>query len=224
VDGIALSCTDAEALRSAVNGAVKAGIPVVCWGADSPDSRRAAFVGTNDVAVGRVLGETLRKRMPKGGDVALLTGNVNAENMNNRIDGFRKAIKGSNLDILTVLPCNGDAAESAAIVRNYTKLHPNVKGWCILGEWPLLGRPPGAFSGAKPGDVKVVGFGTVAPALQYVRKGYVDALVEPKYYEWGQTSVKMLDLLARGKKAPSQVDSGLVVVTRDTAEVFARTR
>lgn len=68
----------------------------------------------------------------------------------------------------------------------------------MVGGWPLYAAASGTFEGAKPGDVKVLAFDTLNPELEYVRRGYVTALVGQKYYEWGHISVRMLDRIAKG--------------------------
>lgn len=224
VNGIAISCSDAAILKPAIDKAEDAGIPVVCFDSDSPDSKRLVFFGIDDRAAGRRLGQLLRAALPRGGDVAVLTGEMGAENLDQRVEGFKGAIANSNLHLITVFPCNGDAAKSVIMVRDYTRTHPNVKGWCMVGGWPLFTAVPGPFAGTNPGDVKVVAFDTLRSELEYVRQGYVTALVGQKYYEWGHTSVKMLDQLASGKEVPALVDSGMDIVTKDNLAAFEQSQ
>lgn len=220
VNGIAISCGSSAALKPAINLAVAAGIPVVCWETDSPDSKRAAFVGIDDLGAGRRLGELLKASLPQGGDVAILTGKMDATDLNRRIDGFREGIRGSTLNLITVYPCDRDVAGSAAIVRDYTRIHPNLKGWCFVGGRPLMAPPPGPFAGGKPGAVKVVSYGTLKPQRAYLQRGFVDALVGPKYYEWGSACVKSLDKLDRGITLPPLANSGMDVVTKGNVKAF----
>lgn len=223
VNGIAISCADADALQPEIDRAVAADIPVACFDSDSPDSKRAAFVGVDDRAVGRKMGELLKASLPQGGNVAVLTGGMDDEELNERIAGFKEAILGSKLILITVFPSSADPRQSAAIVRDYNREHPNIKGWGIVVGVPLDTPVPGPFRGAKPGDVKVVACDTSQPELEYVRKGYVTALVGRQYYEWGHTSVKLLDQLDHGMRVPPVVaENGLNVVTKDNVEAFAR--
>lgn len=223
VNGIAISCADPDELQPAIDSAVDEGIPVVCFDSDSPDSKRASFFGVDDRAAGRKMGELLKAALPDGGDVAVLTGAMDVDALNERISGFKDAINGSKLMLVTVYPCGGDPAKAAVVVRDYNRSHPNIKGWAMVVGLPVLGPPPGPFAGANPGDVKVVAFDTARPELDYVRKGYVTALVGRKYYEWGHRSVKILDQLDRRKKVlPLAADDGLDVVTKDNVEAFAR--
>jgi ribose transport system substrate-binding protein len=222
VDGIAIDCADADALKPAIEKAVEADIPVVCWDGDAPASKRAAFYGVNDRAAGQKLGELLKAALPQGGDIAVLTGNMSDANSNSRIEGFKAAIENSKLRLTTVYPSDDDPAKSAAIIRQYDVEHPNIVGWCLVVGRPLLTALPGPFAGRKPGELKVVAFGSLPPELKYVSAGYVTALVGQKYYEWGHTSVKMLDQLDHGKKVPPYTESGIDVVTFGNVTAYAR--
>ena len=70
-----------------------AGIPVIAWDADAPESQRIAYVGTDNVAAGKIAGEELAKAIGGKGKVAILTGSLTAVNANQRIEGFKEALK-----------------------------------------------------------------------------------------------------------------------------------
>lgn len=74
VDGIAVSCVNAEIMRRVIDRAVEAGIPVVTWDSDSPNSKRQAFYGMDDYEAGKVIGEELAKLIGGKGKVAILSG------------------------------------------------------------------------------------------------------------------------------------------------------
>src|SRR5262245_50767471 len=59
VNGIAVSCNEPTALKPAIDKAVAAGIPVITFDSDSPDSKRLTYYGINDFECGKVLGEQL---------------------------------------------------------------------------------------------------------------------------------------------------------------------
>lgn len=59
VDGIILEFNGEERLKSEINKAVEAGIPVITIMSDAPDSRRQSFVGSNDYQMGQVYGKQI---------------------------------------------------------------------------------------------------------------------------------------------------------------------
>src|SRR5688572_6366811 len=71
IDGICLSCNDPAALMPVINRAVDAGVAVITWDADSPQSKRLTNVGIDQEAAGFKAGELLLQRM-KSGKIAIL--------------------------------------------------------------------------------------------------------------------------------------------------------
>jgi ribose transport system substrate-binding protein len=98
VDGIALAVTQSEFLASrSIYQAVKAGIPVVAFDADfalKDQHLREAYIGTNNLALGRALGEAAKKLRPNGGSICIHTGRLDSPNLNLRIMGIRSALSG----------------------------------------------------------------------------------------------------------------------------------
>src|SRR4051812_11121053 len=88
-DGIAVSCSDANALTPAIDKAVQAGSVVICFDSDAPRSKRAAYYGTDDLTCGRLVMEELSKLMDGKGTVAILAGNQAAPNLRNRVKGVK---------------------------------------------------------------------------------------------------------------------------------------
>src|ERR1700747_551387 len=69
------------------------GVPVVTFDSDAPQSKRFAFVGTDDVECGRDLCRAIAKELNNTGVVAVLAGNSNANNLQRRIVGLKEEAK-----------------------------------------------------------------------------------------------------------------------------------
>ncbi len=95
--GLLINGTD-PAIAQAINKAVDAGIPVVVYDSDIPNSKRHAFLGTNWYEIGRMQGEEMVKLTGGKGKIAYM-GILGLSNME---DGFRGL-----LDVLKKIPKNG---------------------------------------------------------------------------------------------------------------------
>jgi ribose transport system substrate-binding protein len=91
--GIAVSCSDPNKLTPAIDDAVAHGVPVVTFDSDAPQSKRFAFVGTDDVECGRDLCRAIAKELNNKGVVAVLAGNPNANNLQRRVVGLKEEAK-----------------------------------------------------------------------------------------------------------------------------------
>ncbi|MFM2279053.1 MAG: hypothetical protein RLZZ444_1284, partial [Pseudomonadota bacterium] len=95
VDGLAISVSDAAAATTVINKAVDAGIVVITFDSDAPESKRSSYVGTNNKEFGKALGEELLKLKPEGGTYGMISGGAAAPNLAERVDGVREALAGS---------------------------------------------------------------------------------------------------------------------------------
>ena len=102
VDGIAVAVTQSKFLANhSIYQAVKKGIPVVTFDADFSSEHqylRKAYIGTNNLELGRALGETVKKLRPEGGSICIFTGRLDSPNLNLRIMGIRSVLSGINYD------------------------------------------------------------------------------------------------------------------------------
>ena len=91
VDAILIAPTDAARVTPAINQAVEAGVAVMTFDNDAPDSKRFAHYGPNDVAVGERVMDEVARQIGGTGKVALLAGNRDAANLRARAEGVEKA-------------------------------------------------------------------------------------------------------------------------------------
>ena len=76
---------------------------LVCADSDAEKSRRACYIGTDNVAAGMQAAGLLKAALPQGGNVILFAGYPNAENTKDRAEGIQKGLAGSNIQIIDTL-------------------------------------------------------------------------------------------------------------------------
>ena len=86
VDGIAVSPVDAENQTPFLNEVAENTI-LITNDSDAPDSKRLAFIGTNNYKAGRALGKLVKKAVPEGGEVVLFVGRLEQLNARQRRQG-----------------------------------------------------------------------------------------------------------------------------------------
>lgn len=228
VDGIAVSCSNPDTLGRAIDKAVAAGIPVVTWDSDSPNSQRKAFYGINDDATGRLLGEEMAALLPDGGSVALFSGVKGAENLEQRLRGAAEGLKvNPKIQVITTVYCDDDIAKSAQLVSDLVAGHPDLGGIIMVGGWPLFAA--NGLADIEPGKVKVVAVDPLPEAQHWIESGHVQVCVGQKVFGWGRESVNMLYALANGQPIAGAdehgfVDSGVDVVVKEKTGRYAGDR
>lgn len=221
VDGIAVSCNEPNALKFAIDKAVQAGIPVITFDSDSPESLRATYYGIDDAKCGGILGRELARVTGGKGQVAMMTGMRGAYNLQQRMQGVRKAL-GSYPDIKIVqtVACDDDIAKAVTLIETTRRARPGLAGWIFVGGWPLFAR--GALDGLDPERVKVVSWDALPPQWGYLESGRVEVLLAQRVFHWGAESVILLKRAAAGEKLASYSYAGVDLVTRENLAEYRR--
>jgi ribose transport system substrate-binding protein len=200
VNGIAISCIDANYLTPVINKAVDKGTPIMCFDSDAPKSKRFAYHGADDVEFGRMLLKELAAKMNGKGSIAILAGNRNALNLQRRLQGIKEELKKyPNMVLSPDDVCyNIEVPDiAAATVERAQKKHPAIGGWIFIGSTVLQAKNNLKWS---PGDVKAVAGNAVPAELEYVKNGYVQSLVGVNCFQMGYKTVEvMLDKILRNR-------------------------
>jgi ribose transport system substrate-binding protein len=218
VDGILISCADPEIPRRSIDKAAAAGIPVITFDSDSPQSKRLAYYGVIDEKVGNRLGEDIARLLNDKGRVAILSGAQGALNLQNRVKGVRDALKKyPNIKIIDVFYCNDDLPKSEQIVTNVTRSQ-KPDGWVFVGGWPLFVKS--GLNAITPGKTKIVSPDPLPPTWKWIEGNYVQVALGQKVFGWGEEGTKLLVRAINGEKIPTINDSGFDVVTPQTLDKY----
>ena len=223
VDGLAISVSDAAAATTVIDKAVAAGVSVITFDSDAPDSKRSAYVGTDNKEFGKALGEELLKLKPEGGTYGMISGGAAAPNLALRVDGVREALKGSKWTEVQGSPtfCNDDIALAVQQAGDLKTANPDIGAIVPVGGWPLF-APDGWKNFVEPlkADVDskklaLVAADTLPVELDLLKAGYVHVLVGQRPHEMGVVAMQTLLKLKKGEKVDEIIYTGLDRGTKD---------
>jgi ribose transport system substrate-binding protein len=230
VDGIAIAVADSASVKRVIHQARAAGIPIITFDADSPDSERQAYVGTDNAALGHALGQMLMKVHPKPGQFALVSGGPAAENLTARVQGVRDTLKAAGWTESGGSPtfCNDDSALAVQQMTDLMTANPKLAAIVPVGGWPLFTR--GAFTAfinahkqaVDSGEFSVVSADTLPVELEEVQAGSVAGLVGQRPFEMGEKAMDILLALKKGEKAQTVTYAGLDEVTKANVAQFTK--
>ncbi|WP_437924063.1 substrate-binding domain-containing protein [Sorangium sp. So ce291] len=194
VDGIIIAPGAPEAAEEAFRRAAEAGIPVIVVDTPPvPGSRAPLYIGTDNVAAGRLAGEMMRRLLPDGGVVAPQRPTSHAINTRERVEGFCAALQGSNI---TVLPpdedCGYDQVRATEHARRALGERPDLAGaFGVAGvngpAWGLASRELG-----RGGDLKIVGFDLADATVALLRRGMIHATIVQREYDMGFRAAEII--------------------------------
>jgi ribose transport system substrate-binding protein len=231
--GIAVTCINPDAYKEPIKKAMDAGIPVVTFDADSPDSGRNAFLATGNKAAGATAAKYLAEALGGKGDVAVVTlpGQLNHEE---RTAGFVETIETSYPDMKVVQIGNGGGEQTSAAqaASGILQANPSVMGLFCTDATSGVGAVA-AISETNRDDVKIVSFDTDKGTLDAIKDGSIEASIAQGTWNMGFWAFQMIfqlkhDLInptdgwaEKGiNPLPPYVDTGVSVVTKDNVDAF----
>jgi ribose transport system substrate-binding protein len=221
-NAVLISCSDAGKVTGAINDAVARGVAVMTFDSDAPESQRFAFYGVDDVKTGQAVMDELAKQMGEAGSIAILAGNQNAPNLRRRVEGVKTAAakypKITIVDTFYHIETPQDAAAEVIRVQN---AYPQIRGWAMIGGWPLFTQT--LLTDLDPQKVKIVAVDGLPAELAYVDKGLAPVLLAQPTYLWGYESVKRIfDKVELKQDVPQIIPMELVRVTKENLGTWAR--
>ena len=225
VDAIAISCDDPTACIDPINRAVAAGIPVMTWDADSPQSNRFTYLGLDNIMAGKAGAQLLVNAMGTKGKVAILTGVPGASNLEVRIQGFKEGLAAyPDIKIVATVVTNDDINLGVQAVEETMQAHPDLTGWYFAGMWPLFaerGSMPLWEDAALHHGMKTITFDALPVELTLLREGYLSALIDQKNWFWGYDTIQIAyDHVVNGKKFDSFTDLGYNIITKNNVDAM----
>ena len=129
-DAIMISSVDPKTSTDAFNR-IAAQIPLFTTDSDAPQSNRIAYIGSSNTDAGVQAGEIAMKALPDGGKCMGFVGFLGADNAVERIAGFRKAVEGSNIELVDVRGDDVDFARARSNVDDVLAANPEIT--CMVG-------------------------------------------------------------------------------------------
>lgn len=213
VAGITVSVDDAAHATEELNK-VAAKTLLLTTDSDAPQSKRVAYIGTDNVAAGRQAGNEIKKALPNGGDIMLFVGTLDADNARERVQGIREVLKGTKIHIIDVRTDQADFAKAKSNAEDTLAKYPHIA--LMSGLWSY--DTPQIFDAVKEagkcGKVKIVGFDEDARTLRGISEGCVQSTIVQQPFEFGYRSMIDMVKYLKGDKSWIPADGKIIVPTR----------
>jgi ribose transport system substrate-binding protein len=237
--GILVSVADPALMQPEIDKAMGAGIPVLTVDSDSPNSHRLFFIGTNNLAAGRLGGQRVVQKLHGKGNVVFFS-MPGQPNLDERLKGYQDAFANSSgIRIVDVVNIKGES--TAAFDNTQTLLAKTGKD--KIDAFICLEASGGkdvaeALKRAHATDRELVAMDVDEATLNLVKEGVIDATVGQKPYTMAYFGLKQivelhenpLKQLGRDfetdsfSPVPSFVDTGVTLVDKNNVDIFLRSR
>ncbi|TIQ21304.1 MAG: sugar ABC transporter substrate-binding protein [Mesorhizobium sp.] len=225
VDGIILVAIDVNGVKPAITAAKAAGIPVIAIDAQIPDGDNVAFIGVDNAKAGEDIGKFYADyvKAEMGGTAKIgIVGALNSFIQNQRLDGFKKAVTDSGLDITFLDTVDGQNVQETAMSasENLMTANPDMTTLYATGEPALLGAVSAVTSQGRTGDVKVFGWDLTKQVIQGIDDGWVVAVVQQDPAGEGKAAVEALVKLKKGETVEPIINIPVTIVTKDNVDKY----
>lgn len=223
VDAIVIAPADSKALVPALRKAKKKGVIVV-----NIDNRldvdvlksegvQIPFVGPDNQAGAKMVGDYLASKLTKGDKVAILEGIRTSFNAQQRLLGFQASMKEAGIEIVSSQSAEWEMSKANTIASAILSEHPDIKAILAANDSMALGAIAAVKSASKTDAVLVVGFDNITAVQEAIRQGKVLATADQyggKLAVFGiQTA---LELIADDTADSGDVETDVDLVTAET--------
>lgn len=227
VSGIAISVNEPKSVEGVIKQAMDAGIKVVTFDSDSANSGRSMYIGTINKQAGVTMGNSMAEKLGGKGKVAIITGQLGASNLNERIDGVKEALAAyPDIEIVATEGTEDDLAKAVSVTEAILRGNPDLAGIFGMSQ---VGGPAVAkvlaqqeFADRK-GAVAVFAFDDLPDTIQGVKDGYINGIMVQRPVTMGKLAVESLVAQIKGEMtAPADVDTGVTVVNADNLDSYTK--
>ncbi|GAA2896484.1 sugar ABC transporter substrate-binding protein [Microbacterium esteraromaticum] len=220
VDALAVSSSSSDALKPVIAQAYDAGIPIISFNTDNPDSKQMGFVGQDLAGSGEAEATELRSVLGEGatGKVVVFSLDTGAGWSNDRFGGFEKGLEGSGLEIVGPVNVGNEPNAAYNTVESTMSGQSDVVAIAGLDCCSTTAAATWVQQTGNTGKIAMVGFDLLPQTADFVRNGVVSFTISQNPEEQGYQAVKVLhDFLAEGTEIAG-VDTGAQFITSDNLD------
>ncbi len=221
VDAIVIAPADSRALVPVVKRAQQAGIVVVNIdnkfdeailaeaGVDIP------FVGPDNRAGARSVGDALALALEAGDEVAIIGGIPTAFNAQQRQKGFEDAMQAASINIVSIQSGGWEQAAANTVAAALINEYPNLKALLCSNDNMALGAAAALRQAGKE-DVRVVGFDNIAAIQTLISEGRVLATADQHGDLLAVYGIEAALQIISGEASPEDQQTPVDLITRNT--------
>jgi ribose transport system substrate-binding protein len=216
VDGIMTQGLNEEQFTPIINEIVENNIPVITVDTDAPNSKRTAYIGTDNYYAGFIAGRALAEDTGGKANVAIITGSFAASHQQLRVQGFKDAVKKEKgIRVIAIEESNITRVQAAEKADKILKEHPEVNAFYGTSALDAIGIAKVIEQFHLEDETYIIGFDTLPETIDYMKKGTIEATVVQEPYEMGYRAVKMMVDLLEGKQVSSLNNTATKVIHKN---------
>lgn len=223
-DAIVIAPADSKALVPVLKAAIDKGILVVNIdnrldaAAQKDKGVQIPFVGPDNRAGAKLVGDLLAKSLKAGDKVGVLEGVSTTFNAQQRTLGFQDAMKAVGVNVVAVQSGEWEIQKGSVVAAGMLREYPDLKALLAGNDNMALGAVSAVQAAGKTGKVQVVGYDNIAAARPLLADGRMLATADQfagKQAVFGiELALKALAAKTKQADLPAAVKTDVVLVTQ----------
>ncbi|SFL92987.1 monosaccharide ABC transporter substrate-binding protein, CUT2 family (TC 3.A.1.2.-) [Gracilibacillus orientalis] len=215
VDGIIVQALNDEFLP-VINQAVEQDIPVITIDTDAPDSKRSAYIGTDNYEAGKLAGKALVEDTAGKATIGVITGSFDNAHHQLRVEGFRDIVEQEpGIEIVSIEESNITRVIAEEKAHNMLSDYPDITALYGTSALDGIGMVAAAESLGLEESLYMIGFDTLPANMALLEQEKMDVLIGQKPYEMGYRSVELMLDLVNNKKVQDVYHTNASVVRKE---------
>lgn len=219
VNAIVIAPADSKALVTVLRRARDAGILVV--NIDNKldaavlrqEGLNVPFVGPDNRAGARKVGERLAKKLNAGAAVAIIEGIPTAFNGQQRRLGFEDAMKSAGMKVVAVQSGNWEMEKANNVATAMLSEHPELKALLCANDNMALGAVAAIQAAGKTGQVLVAGFDNIGAIRPMLADHRVVATADQHAGQLAVFGIEAALKILKGESPPADQTTAVDVIT-----------
>jgi ribose transport system substrate-binding protein len=222
VDAIVIAPADSQALVTACRRAQQEGIVVV--NIDNKldaevlkqENVQIPFVGPDNRAGARAVGDALAKELTAGDEVAIIEGVRSAFNGQQRRLGFEDAMTAADIKVIDSQSGEWEMDRANKVAAAMLSEHPSLKALLCCNDNMALGALSAVKAAGRNGEVMVVGFDNISDIREKVKDGSVLATADQHGDQLAVYGIEYALQILRDESIPEDKETPVDLITAET--------
>ena len=220
VSGIITYVQDSSSYNSIINKIIDDNIPLITIDSDAEESKRLAYIGTDNVNAGKVGAKEMIRQVGNTGDIGIILGGAEVKNQIERVKGFKSYIEeNSNLKITNTESSDSYLLQAELATKKILTDNVDIKALFCTSAQDGIGAAKAIKSMNLIGKVKIICFDALPETLDFIEEGVISATIAQNPYVMGQEAVNTIVNIIKGNKVQElQLIDVLVINDNNLAE------
>ncbi|WP_052427507.1 sugar ABC transporter substrate-binding protein [Neobacillus niacini] len=192
-------------------------IPILLVNNEIPMKNKTAYIGTNNLDLGKKAGAFLASQLQPGNKIAILGGDLSNSVFRERIEGAKISLQNAGIKIAYVktgIP--NDPKTIQSVITKLMRDQPDIKG--VVTTHDRIALPVVKELEEQGLMIPVIGPDGLTEMLKLIADGTIPGTMAQNPYDMGYLSVETAMKVINGENVETFVDSGVDIIIKENAQ------